>query len=126
MLEAGIFSRIILFTDESQVLQSAKTGGIWCERGKGIAVSGAFYACKPHDVGVMVWGGIVKTGYRTQLVRCPKSVNGTTYRQILDEIKGIPGLKQVFKAKGFVWEQDNVPAHKPSRSYLPMQMDVLL
>jgi hypothetical protein len=73
----------------------------------------------------MIWGSIAKTGHRTQLVRCPKSVNGTTYQQMLDDIKVIPEFKQVFKANGLVWEQDNAPVHKPSRSYPAMQMNVL-
>jgi hypothetical protein len=77
---AEALKRPVIFTDESTVMQDLNIGGIW--RKKGEFVPEGFYEHEAHPCSVMVWGAI-GPGWRSELLRCPKSVNAMSYMQML-------------------------------------------
>jgi transposase len=100
---------VIIFTDESMVAQNLDLGGIWRKRGEFLAEG--TYELELHPLHVMVWGAI-GPNYRSKLIRCPASVNGDSYRAMLDTNKVIDDLNRRFGRRGYVWEQDNASPHQ--------------
>jgi hypothetical protein len=100
----------IVFTDESTITQDLKFGGLW--RLKNEFVPDGIYEAVAHGIAVMVWGAIA-TNFRSDLMRCPETVNALSYGQLLRDAAIFPSLTQVFGERGFIWQQDNAPAHGP-------------
>jgi hypothetical protein len=106
----------IIFTDESTVTQDLNLGGIW--RQKGEFVPEGLYEAEAHPCSVMVWGAI-GLGWRSELIRCPKSVNATSYMQMLADHQIFFQLIQKYHGmRSFVWQQDNAPAHGPPKEVI--------
>jgi hypothetical protein len=104
--------RPIIFTDESTVGQDMYLGGIWRHRGE--FVPEGTYEVDQHPISVMVWGAI-GPDFRSQLIRCPPSVNGDSYIKMLAGCRVFGFLNQQFGEHGYWWQQDNAPPHKPGR-----------
>jgi hypothetical protein len=112
----------IIFTDESMVAQDLNLGCLWRKRGE-ILEEGC-YDLDHHPISVMVWGAI-GLGFHGPLIRCPPSVNQTTYREILLSSQIFTTLSNQFGAQGFWWQQDNAPPHQPVRRELEQFYKVL-
>lgn len=106
----------VIFTDESTVEIDLKLGPVW--RPKGVPIVEEFYARPAHPMHVMIWGGIGPDGYRTSLIRCPGSVNGESYIHFLADNGIIFELNEKFGVRGYVFQQDNAPAHCVHRDVL--------
>jgi transposase len=115
LLKNGDAHKIIVFSDESTVQQGVRTKGIWRERGVPVPATFACYAKTAHPLSVMVWGAITKTGYRTRLLRCPASVTGDAYIELLKDNQIFEELDAVFGRGNYVWQQDGAPAHSPAK-----------
>ena len=98
----------IVFTDESTICQDLAHGGIWRKRGHYPPES--FYSKEAHPLSVMVWGGISKNGFRTPLIRCPRSVTALSYCQFLAEHHILALCKNALGE--FTRQQDGAPSHQ--------------
>jgi hypothetical protein len=116
-------NRVIIFTDESMVAQDLNMGGIWRTRGE-ILEEGT-YEQDDHPLSVMIWGA-VGFGFRGPLVRCPRSVNQVTYKQMLIDCRVFHELLRRYGQRGFRWQQDNAPPHQPVRTELATIYSVLI
>ena len=103
-----IYFPTFVFSDESTIVVDRDKGGIWRYRGQ-IPPEG-FYEKIAHPIQVMVWGAIGKGGYRTPLIQCNGHVNAEKYIDILERNKIFENLYNNFP-NGFIWQQDNAPAH---------------
>jgi transposase-like protein len=110
----------IIFTDESTVQVNLCGRGIW--RKHGVHIPESFIPKVAHPVQVMIWGGIGPGGFRTELIQCPKSVNGQSYIEFLANI--IPTLNQVFP-QGYLFQQDNASPHLKYKDLLANWMHLL-
>jgi transposase len=99
----------IIFTDESMVAQDLNQGGLWRRRGEMLAEG--TYDLDHHPIAVMVWGAI-GPNYRSKLIRCPPSVNGVSYKEMLESNNVIEKLNARFGPRRYVWQQDNAPSHR--------------
>jgi transposase len=107
MVLGGIDSQLpIIFTDESIVQVNMSGRGIWRQRA--IHIPEEFVLRIAHPIQVMIWGGIGPGGFRTELTKCPKSVNGESYIELLSHI--IPVLNRAFP-QGYLFQQDNASPH---------------
>jgi transposase len=100
----------IIFTDESTVGQDMNKGGIWRHRGE--IVPEGQHEQEAHPIQVMIWGAI-GPNFKSDLSRCPPSVNGLTYIEMLAKSKILGTLDHEFGKLHYWWQQDNAPAHKP-------------
>jgi transposase len=112
----------IVFTDESMICQNLKRGGIW--RRRGVYLPEGVYIKQAHEVSVMVWGGISKD-FRTWILQCPDSVNAISYAQMLADGRVFYMCITKFGPDGFIWQQDNAPAHGPLREVISERFKVL-
>jgi transposase len=99
-----------VFTDESMVGQDMNRGGIWRRRGELLPEN--TYEREQHPISVMVWGAI-GPGFRSKLVRCPPTVDGYTYIEMIAKSGVLRDLNAHFGRGRYLWQQDNAPAHKP-------------
>jgi transposase len=113
----------IIFTDESTVKQDLNKGGLWRRRGEHIDQE--FFDRPAHPVQVMIWGGIGPNGYRTTLIRCPKSVNKASYVEFLSEYNIITDLDETFGRGQYLFQQDNATAHTATRDCLSHFTNIL-
>ena len=115
----------IIFTDESTVLLDPNRGqGIWRQKGH-IPPEG--YAVKnPHPLSVMVWGAIGAYGFRTNLIKCPKSVTALSYCEFLSEYHILFQCSRFFNGS-YIWQQDNASPHtavaEVLREHVPSMID---
>jgi transposase len=112
----------IIFSDESMIAQDLNRGGIWRKRGE--ILEEGFYEKELHPMSVMVWGAI-GIGFSGPLIRCPESVNQNSYRQILEESEIFRALSERFGPRGFIWQQDNAPPHRPIRLEIGRRFQIL-
>ena len=77
---------------------------------KGTTPPECFYVKDAHPLHVMVWGGIGPNGFKTNLIRCPKSVTAETYCQFLADSHVLFQCKSCL-GDNFYWQQDGAPAH---------------
>jgi hypothetical protein len=115
--------QVIIFTDESTVEQDLNEGGIW--RRKGERVEEGFFQQTGHPVHVMIWGGIGPNGYRTKLLQCPSSVNGSAYIRLLADNAIIRDLDIRFGRHQYKFQQDNAPAHGAFANVLKEYVDLV-
>ena len=113
----------VVFTDESTVQVDPSRPGIW--RKRGFHPQESYYVKNGHPIQVMVWGAIGPNGFRTNLVRCPPSVNTLSYCQFLAENRILYQCSS--KLGHYIWQQDNAPAHRAVTSiikqYVPEMVD---
>jgi hypothetical protein len=100
----------IVFTDESTITQNLGLGGLW--RMKTEFLEEGTHVEEAHPTAVMVWRAIANN-FRSELLQCPPSVNAMSYMNVLAEAHIFYHLIQVFGERGFIWQQDNAPAHGP-------------
>jgi hypothetical protein len=91
----------------------------------GERIEDAYFAKTAHPVSVMVWGGIGPLGYRTELLKCPKSVTGDTYIEMLTSHGIIAKLEDQFGHQGYWFQQDNAPAHGALKRELAQFVNLL-
>mgnify|MGYP002472070326 CR=1 FL=1 len=105
ILQNGI--QPIVFTDESTVVVDLSRQGIWRQRG--FLPPSSFYQKDHHPIHVMVWGAIGPNGFRTDLIRCPPSLNAFSYCKLLADNRV---FYQCTRLGDFVWQQDGAPPHR--------------
>jgi hypothetical protein len=97
-------------------------GGIWRRRGEQLAEG--TYEVEQHSIQVMVWGAI-GPNFRGELQRCPPSVNGESYIEMISEKCILSVLNDMFGVMGYWWQQDNAPAHRMAAELLPNLVKLL-
>ena len=108
------WSRII-FTDESRFLLRPKDGRnrVWRYRGERFDEQCTVEQIAHGGGSVHVWGAICRTG-RSALLILRSSVNGLTYKQVLEQ-QLLPWAEQHFGPANSWWLQDdNAPPHRAS------------
>lgn len=105
VLQKGI--QPVVFTDESTVVVDLSKQGIWRQRGFHPPLS--FYPKDHHPIHVMVWGAIGPNGFRTNLIRCPPSLNTYSYCKLLADNRV---FYQCSLLGDYVWQQDGAPPHR--------------
>jgi hypothetical protein len=112
----------IIFTDESTVALNLNKGGLW--RIRGHRIEQEHYIMDAHPLQVMVWGAIGPGGWRSPLIKCPESVTRDSYLQFIYQEGVITMMKTAFPG-GFIFQQDNAPAHTAARSALESVLLIL-
>ena len=83
--------------------------GIWRKRGH--IPDEAYYNKVAHPIQVIVWGAIGPNGFRTNLIRCPKSVTAEAYCRLLLGVNFV--FHQCASALGhYAWQQDGASPHR--------------
>ena len=93
-----------LFTDESRFATSPDSPVMWWIK-KGDAV---YSTTVKFPFSIMVWGGIIGDR-KTELIKCPKTLNAKTYVEMLDT-HGIPTFMQQNGPRA-IFQQDGARCH---------------
>jgi hypothetical protein len=97
--------------DESTITHNVNDEGIW--QRKEAFLDEGFYETEAHPISVMVWRTI-GPGFRSKLLCCHRSGNGTSDMETLANHHVFFHLIFSYgRAEGFIWQQDNAPAHDP-------------
>jgi hypothetical protein len=65
----------------------------------------------------MVWGAIVP-GFRSKLLRCPRSVSGMSHMEMLSNHWVFFQWNRRYGKGGLIWEHDNTPAQGPGAAVM--------
>lgn len=99
----------IIITDESTVEIDCHKPGIWRRRGHHPPLS--LYNAEQKLKTVMVWAGIERGGYRTELLRVKGRLNSEAYCNLLINNGIVKNLNDTF-GTNYIFQQDNAPCHR--------------
>lgn len=98
----------IVFTDESSIQLTREKTICWRRRGE--YPNGSLLEKAGKTKTLMVWGGISKFGFKTELIRIDQTENSEVYIKLLKDNKIIESIEKVF-GRNFFWQQDNARPH---------------
>jgi hypothetical protein len=104
--------KYLIISDESMVVQDNRTAlGAWIDPHN--PHPAIFYPRAAHPMQVMVWGAIGPNGLKLPLLRCPESLTGESYCEMLAAKDGPIDILDEFFGRGeYCFQQDNATPHE--------------
>lgn len=99
---------VIVFTDETSVELTRDKKICWRRRGE--YLNGSLYEKAGKSKTLMVWGGISKFGFKTDIIKVEGTENSQVYIKFLKDHIIIESIQKVF-GNNFFWQQDNAKPH---------------